>query len=88
MFHGSVNERLRVSELTLMERKILVGLANGLQSKELAAALDRSVPTIEGYVRLLCARFAARSRAQLVAYAIAAEVVTMTRVDGSLRIDH
>jgi len=57
--------------ITATERAILTGLANGLQSKELAAAVGLKVPTIEMYVRRLYERFSARSRAHLVAIAMA-----------------
>jgi len=57
--------------LTPLEIDVLRGLSQGLQTKELATRLRRSSPTIESYVRLLCARFNARTRAHLVARAYA-----------------
>jgi DNA-binding CsgD family transcriptional regulator len=45
-------------------------LANGMQSKEVAAVLKRSTSTIEFHVRMLLGKFDARSRAHLVACAI------------------
>jgi DNA-binding NarL/FixJ family response regulator len=53
-----------------MELDILRALANGMQSKEIANVVDRSTATVESYVRYLCAKFDARSRAQLVALAL------------------
>lgn len=57
-------------ELTRHELMILRGLANGLQSKEIALLLERSTPTVEMYVRRLFRKMNARSRAHLVALAI------------------
>ena len=54
----------RLSEIELA---IIRALAQGLQSKEIAAALDRSRPTIEFHIRMLFAKMEARSRAQVVA---------------------
>lgn len=65
----------RVSD---MERAVLRGLANGLQSKELAASLHRSTPTIEFYVRSLFQKFQAQSRPQLVALALVHNVIGAT----------
>ncbi len=61
--------------LSEMERAVLRGLANGLQSKQLATTLKRSTPTIEFYVRTLFVKFQARSRPQLVALAMAFNVI-------------
>jgi DNA-binding CsgD family transcriptional regulator len=62
-------------ELNLIEQRILNGLANGLQSKELAILLDRRVPTIEMYIRRLYVKMSARSRAHLVALAFCAKLL-------------
>jgi len=56
--------------LSDLEVAILQALANGLHSKEIALCVQRSKPTIEGYVKQLCLKFDARSRAQLVAKAL------------------
>ena len=53
--------------LTSNEARIVVLLAEGMQSKEIAVALGKSKATVEGYVRLLFAKLCVRSRAQLVA---------------------
>jgi DNA-binding NarL/FixJ family response regulator len=65
-------ERIHVSRISLtpLELNILRGLANGMQSKEIAAAVNRRTATIELHVRTLFAKFNARSRAHLVARAI------------------
>lgn len=63
------------SRLAPLELEILRGLAEGLQTKELATSLGRSTPTIDSYVRLLLARFDARTRAHLVARAFACGVL-------------
>ena len=57
-------------KLTVIEVRILAELARGLQSKEIARQLGRSRPTVEGHIRILYAKFAARSRAHLVASAL------------------
>ncbi len=61
---------MHIGNVTTTERTILKGLANGLQSKELANDVGLKVPTIEMYVRRLYARCSAKSRAHLVALAI------------------
>ena len=50
-----------------LEIAIVRALADGLQSKEIASALERSRPTIEFHIRVLFLKMDARSRAQLVA---------------------
>ena len=67
---SSLRERMSALELAIIR-----GLADGMQTKELSAALGRRPPTIETHIRQLYARFDARSRAQLVARAIALEVL-------------
>jgi DNA-binding CsgD family transcriptional regulator len=56
--------------LSMIEKRILQCLAEGMQSKEIALVVARSKPTVEGYIRLLFAKLNARSRAQLVAIAL------------------
>lgn len=68
--------------LSAIEFAILKGLANGLQSKEIAAVVNRSTATIELHVRTLYARFDARSRAQLVAYALCRGAICPEDIDG------
>ena len=58
-----------VPELTMIEAAVLHGLSEGLQSKEIAEAIGRKRPTVEGYIRALYLKFHAKSRAQLVARA-------------------
>ena len=55
--------------LSGLEQSVIAALAEGLQSKEIAVAINRSKPTVEGYIRLLYVKFNARSRAHLVACA-------------------
>ncbi|HEV3086956.1 MAG TPA: helix-turn-helix transcriptional regulator [Candidatus Elarobacter sp.] len=73
---GSVNR-----EFSAVELEILKGLANGMQTKELALALRRSPATVEHYVRILSAKTGARSRAQLVAAALGVGVLRMARCE-------
>lgn len=56
--------------LTRQEIMILRALADGAKSEEIAAQVQRSRPTVEASVRLLLAKFNAKSRANLVARAI------------------
>lgn len=67
-------------ELTALEYQVLRGLAQGLQSKEIALTLNRSKPTVEAYVRVLYLKFSARSRANLVALAIATGALPVSEV--------
>jgi DNA-binding NarL/FixJ family response regulator len=53
--------------LSELEIAIVRALAQGLQSKEIASALERSRPTIEFHIRTLFLKMDARSRAQIVA---------------------
>jgi DNA-binding NarL/FixJ family response regulator len=55
---------------TRIEAEIMHLLAHGFASKEIALKMGRSKSTIEQHVRLLCARYHARSRTHLVARAI------------------
>ncbi len=64
--------------LSPMESSILKGLANGMQSKEIAAVVQRSTATVELRVRGLFAKFDARSRAHLVACALCTGAIGVT----------
>jgi DNA-binding CsgD family transcriptional regulator len=55
-------------------------LANGLQSKELAVVINRSVPTVEMNIRRLYAKMSAKSRAHLVALAFSGQILTEKEV--------
>jgi DNA-binding NarL/FixJ family response regulator len=59
--------RIRLSALELA---ILKALAKGMQSKEIAEAVDRSKATVEAHVRVLLLKYDARSRPHLVGRAI------------------
>ena len=52
-----------------MEASVLTLLARGYQSKEIADALGKSRPTVEGYIRVLFIKLKAKSRVHLVAKA-------------------
>jgi DNA-binding NarL/FixJ family response regulator len=58
-----------IPPLSAIEMAVLCDIALGYQSKEIAQRLNRSKPTIETYVRMLCAKLNARSRAHLIARA-------------------
>lgn len=61
--------------LSSKERAIVACLADGMQSKEIAASVRLSKASIDTYVRILLGKFGARSRAQLVALSYAAGVL-------------
>ena len=65
--------------ITEIDRSVLLCLARGMQSKEIAVSLRRSKPTVESYIRALYIKMDARSRAQLVAIAIESGVIQFTR---------
>jgi DNA-binding NarL/FixJ family response regulator len=58
--------------LSPKEVAIIEGLADGLQSKEIAAVVRLSKASVDTYIRILYGKLGARSRAQLVALAYAA----------------
>jgi two-component system, NarL family, response regulator YdfI len=64
--------------ITDTDKTVLLCLARGMQSKEIAARLGRSKPTVESYIRTLFIKLDARSRAQLVAIAIQTGVIDVT----------
>ncbi len=73
---------MRQLHLTNLEQSILRALANGMQSKEIAALLNRSIATIELHVRMLFVKFDARSRAHLVACALCEGAIGSKDLDG------
>jgi two-component system, NarL family, response regulator YdfI len=66
--------------LTQQEITVLYALAEGCHSKEIATAVRRSKPTVEAIVRILYVKLNARSRAQLVARAIAYGLISVETV--------
>jgi DNA-binding NarL/FixJ family response regulator len=70
-FQAKVMTGLKHEDFSPMEVAIVCGLANGLLTKDLASELNRSSATIEHYVKLLCAKTRTKSRAHLVAAAVA-----------------
>jgi DNA-binding CsgD family transcriptional regulator len=63
--------------LSEFEIEVLTGIIEGEISKEIADRTGRSKPTIDAYVRLLCAKFGARSRPHLAALAISSGCVEL-----------
>jgi DNA-binding CsgD family transcriptional regulator len=61
--------------ITDTDKTVLLCLAKGMQSKEIAARLGRSKPTVESYIRALYIKMDTRTRAQLVAIAIRVGVI-------------
>jgi DNA-binding NarL/FixJ family response regulator len=61
--------------LSPKEVAIIEGLADGLQSKEIAAVVRLSKASVDTYIRILYGKLGARSRAQLVALAYAAGIL-------------
>ena len=62
----SFDSGIKSPDLMPMERRILLLLSQGYQSKEIAVLVGRAKPTVEGYIRTLYAKFGARSRAHLI----------------------
>lgn len=58
-----------MQSLSEIERAIIFELAEGKQSKEIAACVKRSRGTVEFHIRMLYAKLGARSRAHIVARA-------------------
>jgi DNA-binding CsgD family transcriptional regulator len=65
--------------LTSCELTILEAIADGAQSKEIAVHVARSKPTVEAMVRMLYMKFNARTRAHLVARAMACGAIDVAR---------
>jgi DNA-binding CsgD family transcriptional regulator len=65
-------------KITDAEKTVLLCLARGMQSKEIAASLGRSKPTVESYIRTLFIKLDAHSRPQLVANAIIRGVIDVS----------
>lgn len=63
-------------QLSEIEKVVLRSLAEGMQSKEIAAVVRRSKATVDGYIRILYIKLDSRSRAQLVARALALGCLT------------
>jgi DNA-binding NarL/FixJ family response regulator len=55
-----------MSRLTDIELQVLRGLAEGRQSKEIASLINRSKASVDVVIRVLFAKFDARSRSQLM----------------------
>ncbi len=72
---------LRVSiPLSAQEREVLVRLALGLRTSEIAAALKRSPKTIEKHRGSIHAKLRLRGAAQLTAFAIHAGLISAERI--------
>lgn len=71
----------RDADLSMIELTILRYIALGLQSKEIAAEINRSKPTVEVYVRLMCAKLGARSRAHLVTCAFRCGILQLEKTE-------
>jgi DNA-binding CsgD family transcriptional regulator len=65
------------AQITALQLEIIKLLSEGYQTKEIAMAVRRAAPTVEAHIRLLFASFKSRSRAQLVARAIASGVLVV-----------
>lgn len=72
-----------LASFTAMEVAILCDIAAGYQSKEIAVRIGRSKPTVESYVRLLCAKLGARSRPHLVACAYQQGLIALNELAAS-----
>jgi DNA-binding NarL/FixJ family response regulator len=72
------NRSAGMAAFTAIELAILSDIADGYQSKEIAVRIARSKPTVESYVRLLCAKMGARSRPHLVACAYRRGLISLS----------
>lgn len=63
----------RLSRLTPREREVLAHAAKGLHAKEIAAALDISVRTVEVHKTRIMEKLGVRNIGELVRFALAAE---------------
>ncbi|MEA2663734.1 MAG: hypothetical protein QOI11_678 [Candidatus Eremiobacteraeota bacterium] len=68
-------------DISAIELTILRYIALGFQSKEIASEINRSKPTVEIYVRLMCAKLGARSRAHLVTCAFRSGILQVDKPD-------
>lgn len=64
------------AELSPRERQVVSMIARGYTQRQAAEAMDVSVKTIEGYLRRVREKLGVRTRADLVAYARVAGIVT------------
>ena len=71
-------------DLSSIELAIVKCLAQGLQSKEIAAVVGRRKPTVEGYIRTLYVKLDARSRAHIVAQAYRVGILGQDLDQGAL----
>ncbi|MGD0475886.1 MAG: helix-turn-helix transcriptional regulator [Candidatus Velthaea sp.] len=71
-----------MARLSAKEIAIIAGLADGLQSKEIAAVVRLSKASVDTYIRILYGKLDARSRAQLVAVAYAAGILCRPETGG------
>jgi len=75
-------EEIDLRSFSAIEFAILLDIAGGYQSKEIAGRIGRSKATVENYVRLLCAKLGARSRAHMISLAYARGLLPVS--DGSV----
>jgi len=74
--HAEGIEAGPAAALSPRERQVVSMVARGFTQKQAAEAMDVSVKTIEGYLRRVREKVGVRSRADLVAYARVAGIVT------------
>ena len=67
--------------LTDLDKAILLCLAQGMQSKEIATSIGRKKPTVEGHIRLLLAKLNAKTRAHMVAIAMERRQINLEATD-------
>lgn len=68
---GQWTQPIRQVRLTTREIEVLIGTAQGLNTREIAKNLDRSFKTIEAHKTHLKQKLGIRSEAQLGVYALA-----------------
>jgi DNA-binding NarL/FixJ family response regulator len=71
-----------MSRLTDIELQVLRGLAEGRQSKEIASLINRSKASVDVVIRILFAKFDARSRSQLMVNVLTQGVLPIEELAG------
>ncbi len=70
-----IADRVAPAKLTQAERRVMIAICKGMRAREIADAFGKSENTIKNQTRRLFARMGVRNRAELVAKAVALELV-------------
>lgn len=75
MTNTKISKQKNGIDLSKLETTVLYGICRGLSSKELAKIIHRSPRTIDDYRKGLCKKFEVQNKEQLIAKAVALEIV-------------